>query len=88
MGCMKSKFAETFPDKLEKLMAQKYPDLEKHVTTLLDAKETFSDWPDWCYLPVSATNEILTLGIDNAFTRQYIANHLNDIYMISAMIPW
>ena len=23
---MKSKFAETFPDKLEKLMAQKYPD--------------------------------------------------------------
>ena len=85
---MKSKFAETFPDKLEKLMAQKYPDLEKHVTTLLDAKETFSDWPDWCYLPMSATNEILTLGIDNAFTRQYIANHLSDIYMISAMIPW
>lgn len=70
---MKKKFEITAPEQLEKAMLAAYPDLDERIEHMLPLKDELH-WPDWCYLPMSASYAIVTGGADVPIAERFMAN--------------
>lgn len=76
------------PERLEQRILLKYPRLIEHVEHMLGMKDELH-WPDWCYLPMSASHAITTMGAERDFAYRILAaNGLQDMQAMSAIIPW
>lgn len=53
----------TFAQAQEKDILLRYPRMEEQLPALLAAKSEIG-WPDWCYLPMSASYAIVTQGAE------------------------
>lgn len=84
---MKKPFPQTLPDIIEKEFLAEYPDLDRDVQ--LFRSSTTLTWPDWCYLPMTASYAIVVRGADEIFAKLSMANALmNNFHYLSAIIPW
>lgn len=85
----KKAFPQTVPDRIEKELLAKYPNLDRDVQKFLNSAPSDLSWPDWCYLPMTASYTIVTNGADEIFAKRAITNYLmDDLQYMSAIIPW
>ena len=76
------------PERLEKLILAAYPTLTENVENMLGLKNELH-WPDWCYLPMSASYAIVTRGAERDLAIRYMAaSGMQDMQAMSAVIPW
>ena len=83
----KNAFPQTIADIIEKEFLAEYPDLDRDVQ--LFRSSTSLTWPDWCYLPMTASYAIVIRDADEIFAKLSMANALmNNFHYLSAIIPW
>ena len=76
------------PERLEKKILKLYPTLDEYTAFMLEAKEKVG-WPDWCYLPMSASFALVTNGAEPPFAQMYMQNAgYGEMLALSAIIPW
>lgn len=85
---MPKKGSLTPPERLERELLQVFPDLDSEVARLLGVKAS-KPWPDWCYLPIAGSIDIISRGMDTPIARRYLAGTGQvPIRKMSAIIPW
>jgi len=78
----------TAPERLEKALLLKYPNLDRETESMLDAKVEMN-WPDWCYLPMAASYAIVSRGAEMGIAQRFmLSSGLPDLEAVSAVIPW
>lgn len=84
---MKNKFGRTMPDIIEKEILAEYPTLDEWISDFLNESEL--RWPEWCYLPMTASYGLIVNGADQPFAYRIMANGgINNLRFMSAIIPW
>lgn len=84
----KSPWPTTAPDRLEREMLAKYPDLDERISRSLNADGP--RWPNWCYLPMTDSYSIVT-GAAEERVAMYLmtaAERMADLRKLAAIIPW
>lgn len=77
----------TPPERLEKKLLASYPTLNADVENMLRLKDEVK-WPDWCYLPGSASYAIVSGGADIRIAQRIVANNLDTYEAMCAILPW
>jgi hypothetical protein len=78
----------TAPDRLEREMLAKYPDLDERISRSLNADGP--RWPSWCYLPMADSYSIVTAAAEErvAMYLMTAAERMYDMRRLAAIIPW
>lgn len=85
---MKKKYELTAPEVLEKEILERFPDLDDLTSRMLGAKEEMG-WPDWCYLPMSASHAIATGGAERRIAMNILQiDRLETYRRLATVIPW
>lgn len=84
---MNNVFEIAAPQRLEMEMVSKYPKLDAYITSL---RQIDMSWPSWCYLPMSASEAIVSVGNGILTPGFHVHNFLRfqDFLKLSAVIPW
>lgn len=83
---MNNVFEIAAPQRLEMEMVSKYPKLDAYITSL---RQIDMSWPSWCYLPMSASEAIVSVGNGILTPGFHVHNFLRfqDFLKLSAVIP-
>lgn len=84
----KSPWPTTAPDRLEREMLAKYPDLDERISRSLNADG--QRWPSWCYLPMTDSYSIVTAAAEErvAMYLMTVSERMADLRKLAAIIPW
>lgn len=81
---------DCFAQLQEKYLLERYPRLDEFIPRMMGMKDDpETTYPDWCYLPMSASYAIVTNGADVGIAQRYMGNiGMSDFHIMSAIIPW